>query len=268
MNSVLIGIKRFFKNKNTVTIIAIVLSLGILYWAYNYRIEKATEPVSVPYATRELAPRTLITNDMVSTKKVPGGIVGGNVLTSINDIVGKYVSNASVIPNGSVFYTDTVVSWEEMPSSLFEDIPDGNTVVALPVSLESTYGNSIFPGNYIDLYFSTFKNDGLLMLGKFIESIKVLAVTDASGNNIFETNGELMSPSYLIFSVPEDMHLLLRKASYLSGTIFPVPRNAEYSKNPKATRVSSSYIESYILDQTIDVVVENQKYRTISSNPW
>lgn len=260
MRSVLIGIKRFFQNKNTVTIIAIILSLGILYMAYNYRIQKATEPVDVPYAVRELEPRTLITNDMVSVKKVPGGIIGGNVLMSKNDIVGKYVSNEAVIPNGSVFYKEAIVSWDEIPSSLFEDIPDGNTVVALPVSLESTYGNSIFPGNYIDLYFSVFKDDGDLMLGKFIESIKVLAVTDSSGNNIFETNGDLATPAYLLFSVDEPRHLLLRKASYLSGTIFPVPRNAEYSKNPSPTIVASSYLEKYILDQTINVDIEDEKF--------
>ena len=46
-----------------------------------------------------------------------------------------------------------VKKWEELPSSVFEDIPDNQTVYALPVDSEKTYGNSIFPGNYIDLYF-------------------------------------------------------------------------------------------------------------------
>ena len=47
--------------------------------------------------------------------------------------------------------------------------------------------------------------------------------------------------------------MLLRKASYLDGQIFPVPRNAEYSNNPKETRVVSSRIQNYILDKSIDV---------------
>ena len=75
MGNILVGIKKFFKNKNTVTIIAILVSLGILYWAYSYRIKKATEPQNVPYATKEIGPRTLITNEMVGIKKVPGGAV-------------------------------------------------------------------------------------------------------------------------------------------------------------------------------------------------
>ena len=50
MESIIVGIKRFFMNKNTVTIIGIIACLGILYWAYNYRIKKTTDPISIPYA--------------------------------------------------------------------------------------------------------------------------------------------------------------------------------------------------------------------------
>ena len=65
MGSVMIGLKRFLQNKNTVTIIAIIAALAILYWAYYYRIQKATTPVNVPYATSVIGPRTQITNEMV-----------------------------------------------------------------------------------------------------------------------------------------------------------------------------------------------------------
>lgn len=253
MGNILYGIKRFFKNKNTVTIIALLASLFILYWAYNYRIEVATRPVSVPYATRQIGPKTEITTDMVSTKKVPGGVVSNEVLTTTRQIVGRYVSNKAVIPMNSVFYSSTVKSWEELPRSNYGNIPTGNTIVALPVSLDTTYGNSIFPGNYIDLYFyTTDSSSGKLMLGKFIESINVLAVTNAGGNNIFESIGNLDTPAYLIFSVPEDIHLLLRKATNF-GSIFPVPRNAKYSTDPKPTSIASTYIQQYILSKTIMV---------------
>ena len=57
----------------------------------------------------------------------------------------------------------------------------------------------------------------------------------------------------MIFSIPEDMHLLLRKALYTSGTIFPVPRNADYSNNPSETRISSTYLKDMILAKTINV---------------
>ena len=81
MNNILIVIKRFFTNKNTVTIIAVVASICILYFFYNSRIEKKTEPISVPYAISEIGPRTKITSDMIGIRKVPGGVVGkGDVI--------------------------------------------------------------------------------------------------------------------------------------------------------------------------------------------
>ncbi len=259
MNSLMVGVKRFFKNKNTVTIFAVIVCLIIIYWAYWWRIEKATEPRMVPYALKTLSPRTLITSDMIGTRKVPGKVITANVVTESSLIVGKYVKNTVEIPAESLFYNNTLVTWDELPSSIYENIADGNTIVALPVTLETTYGNSIFPDNYIDLYYQGYDTDGKLLIGKFIESIRVLTVTDSTFNNVFEKSGVTEKPRYLIFSIPEEMHLLLRKALYTSGTIFPVPRNAEYSASPKETRISSTYLKNLILSKTVNVDEEDLK---------
>ena len=254
MDSIKVGIKHFFKNKNTITILALLLCLFIIYYAYYYRIKVKTDPISVPYALREISPRTQVTASMVGTVKVPKSMVDKNVIKNTNEVVGKYVNSNSVIPSGSLFYNKVLVDWEDLPSSLFSDIPQGYTVVYLPVTLDSTYGNSIYPGNYIDLYYVVSdKTSGKLILGKLIESIEVLAVVDSEGNNVFEKSTDLNSPSYLMFAVNEEYHLLLRKASYLSGTIFPVPRNAEYSLKPGETKISSAYLQNYILSQTVNV---------------
>lgn len=253
MGNIKIAIKRFLKNKNTVTIFALMLMLGILYYAYNLRIKKATQPISVPYAIRKLEPRTELANKDIGIKQVPGGMITRDVIVSSSLIVGKYVSQDVEIPQGSLFYNNTVVTWDELPSSLFEDIPDDYTVITLPVSLETTYGNSIFTGNYIDLYYAGYNENDKLIVAKFIESIRVLAVIDSKGNNIFEKSTNVEGPSYLMFTVPEELHLLLRKAIYKKVNLFPVPRNAEYSSNPKPTRISSSYIKTIIEKQTVDV---------------
>lgn len=266
MNSLMVGVKRFFKNKNTVTIFAVIICLVIIYWAYWWRIEKATEPRMVPYAIKTLAPRTLITSDAVGTRKVPGKVITANVITESSLIIGKYVSNKVEIPADSLFYNNTILTWDELPSSIYEDIQDNYTIVALPVTSETTYGNSIFPGNYIDLYYQGRDNDGKLLIGKFIESIKVLTVTDSDYNNIFEKSSNVEKPRYLIFSVPEDMHLLLRKALYTSGTVFPVPHNADYSNNPKETRISSTYLKNLILSKTVDVADKDLKDIEVNTN--
>ncbi len=264
MNKIKVVLKKFFKNKNTVTILCVVLGLVILYFGYSYRIKQATNPISIPYAKVEIQPRTLITEDMVGLMDVPKTMINSATIRSVKDIVGKYANYNTMIPQGSVFYNSTVVSWSEMPDSAFADIPDGYTVVSLSVNTETTYGNSIFPGNYIDLYYAATDSTGKLLLGKLIESIEVLAVKDANGKHVFENSSNLTAPSALIFAVPEKLHLLLRKASYLSGQIIPVPRNASYTAEAGSTVVSSEYIENFILSQT--VVIPDEQLPVIESS--
>ena len=38
MNNLLIGLKRFISNKNTVTVIAVIIILGLLYWGYSSQL--------------------------------------------------------------------------------------------------------------------------------------------------------------------------------------------------------------------------------------
>ena len=255
MGNIMVSIKRFLGNKNTVTIIGIIACLGILYWAYNYRIKKTTDPISIPYAIQTIGPKTLITADMVKTKKVPGGIVNENVIRTSNEIIGKYVINTAVIPEGSMFYKSQVVDWDEMPTSIAEDIPDGNTIVALPVNMDTTYGNSIYPGNYIDIYMKAVNENGTLMVGKLIENVKVLAVKDSQGRHVFENSEESRTPAALIFGVSDELNILLRKASYMSSfsvVLFPVPHGVNGATEvPEATVVSSQTLKDFINANTV-----------------
>lgn len=249
-----VAFKRFIKNKNTITILGVILIVAIIWIGYSWRIDSQTNPVRVPYATQDIQPRTRITAEMIGYMEVPSSMVQENTVTTINQIEGKYANYNTVIPEGSMFYKSTLVDFEDMPDSAFSDIPDGYTVVSLPVNNDSTYGNSIYPGNYIDLYFKSTSDDGRLLLGKLIESIEVLDVRDASGQHVFENTAENRVPAYLLFAVPEEMHLLLRKALYITGTeVIPVPRNAEYTQNPSETVVSSNYIENFILSKTVTI---------------
>ena len=52
MSNFLTPFKKFLKNKNTVTIICIVIGVLTLVIGYNYRVSKATNLVTVPYAIK------------------------------------------------------------------------------------------------------------------------------------------------------------------------------------------------------------------------
>ena len=100
-------------------------------------------------------------------------------------MIDKYVNFGTPVPEGSFFYNEQVVEKKELNDSAFDDIPDGYTVFLLPVTAESTYANSIFPGDYIDLYMKGTSEDGLLIFGRLIKQIEVLAVRDNAGKNVF-----------------------------------------------------------------------------------
>ena len=88
--NILVSIKRFFTNKNVVTVIGLILIIGLLYWGYNKAIETQVRPVSgIPIAKEKILPGTLITDDMIETIEVaPIVLRKGDVYTKKSDIVG------------------------------------------------------------------------------------------------------------------------------------------------------------------------------------
>jgi len=246
-------LKRFFGNKNTVTLLAIIVCTVVLYGFYNWRVSKAVTTTYVCYATQTIPARTQITNEMVSTVKVLSSQVSDNMVPNCEQVVGMYASYATEIPQNSYFYRMSLMTKEDMPDSAFDEIPDGYDIFNMSVTFESTYGNAVFPGDYIDLYLRTTDESGLLVYGKFIQSIKVLGVKDSEGKNVFETTVETRTPSQLLFAVPEDLYLLLKKAEYLGLELVIVPKNNNYTSQAGETLVASAYLKELVEDQTAEI---------------
>ena len=261
MANVMETVKKLLANKNTVTILGVFAGILVLYIGYNMRIQKDIQPISIPYAKEALPSRTKITDSMIGYMEVPSTLIkkSPNIVQSNSQIVGKYVAFGVTIPENSFFYNESVMSKDQIPSSAYDDssVPDNYTVYSLSVDLHSTYGNSIRPGNYIDLYIKAEDENDLIIFGKLIESIKVLAVKDDEGNHVFESSEEDREPAELLFAVPNDMYELLMDAGFIRADveIIPVPRNASYSdkKDDKSTKVSSKYLESFIKSQTTNI---------------
>jgi len=218
--------------------------------AYNYRVKKAVATENVCYAKVNIPAKTLITEDMVASKRVLSSSIASNQVRSCEQVKGKYTSYASEMAENSFFFELNLKEATDMPDSAFDNLQEGETIYNLNVTFETTYGNSIFPGDYIDLYLKTEDETGMLIYGKFIEKIKVHGVKDSEGKNVFDTTIENRTPSQLLFAVPEDLYLLLKKAEYLGLDIVIVPRNDHYSAEAGQVKVSSEYLKNHILDQT------------------
>ena len=258
-NNLLDSIKRFFKNKNIVTILGVIIILVLLYLGYSTQINRAVNPVSVPVATQTIQPRTEITNDMVQVIDMPNISITSNVIRSKGLVVGKYSNINSVIPEGSMFYTDMVINKEELPDAAFTKVKAGEVVYNFPVNMESTYGNSIFPGNKIDIYMKVGNGtDEKIMIGKLIENIEVLAVKDSSGRAVFENTSENRTPAMLIFGLSEQLNLLLKKAFYMNTlgvVLYPVPHGGTVAAEG-STQVSTQQLVDYINAYSVDIPVQ------------
>ena len=160
MNNLVVGIKKFFTNKNTVTVVGVILAIVILYVGYNMRINQAITPVTVPYATETIKARTQITEDMISTMEIPQSMVTDEIITNSSDVIDMYANGDSVIPAGSLFYKRSVVSRDQLPDSIILNYPKGYVLYNLDVDMASTYSNSIYPGNYIDIYLKVQNAEG------------------------------------------------------------------------------------------------------------
>ncbi|MDO5568548.1 MAG: hypothetical protein Q4G04_00345 [bacterium] len=254
MNSLSKSIKKFLSNKNTVTILGVIGAIVVLYIGYNWRINAATEPVNIPYANTTIQPTETITIDKISYMPVPASFIQEGILTNVKDITDKVANYNTMIPKGSPFYKEAIIDSKELPNSAFAGIEDGYTVINFPVTLQSTYGNSMYPGDYINLYLKTNDDDNKLVYGKLLNNIKILAVKDSSGRHVFENTDESRTPAYLIIALPEEIHLLVRKALYLSNTsLEPVPQTASEEAANNYTLEVNQELKEFILSRTANI---------------
>lgn len=259
MNNLSSSLKKFISNKNTVTILGVVLCIIILYLGYNYRINQKVSLTKVPYANQTIQPKTEITSAMISYMNVPASFLVGSYYKSAEDLVGKFSNYNTIIAEGSLFYTDLVVDSSVLPDSAFMNIEENYTPINYRVDMDSTYANSMMPGDYINIYFKAKDDNDTIMFGKFISNVEILDVKDSSGRHVFENTEEARTPAYMLFALPEDMHLLFRKAIYLESTysveLILVP-NTQELKSEDTVFVSSEDIQNFINDKTKMVSVD------------
>ena len=262
MGNLVTNFKKFLQNKNTVTVIGVILAIIVLYFAYTIRINSAIHPISVPYAAEQIKAGTQITESMISTREVPPAMLDGEVILNVGEIIDKYAAADTVIPKGSLFYKRAVVEKEQLPGNIILDYPKNYVLYNLSVNTTSTYGNSIFPGNYVDIWLKAMvkENDGQtsnssdkVMYGKLISNVKVLAVKDSSGQAVFQNMDENRAPAMVVFALPQEYYVLLRKASYMrtySTEITLVPTNEGNKDEPGDLELSSEDLKEWINNHT------------------
>ena len=56
MGNIMVPLKKFLSNKNTITILGVLIGVVVLYVGYNWRVTKSIQPVSVPISATTISP--------------------------------------------------------------------------------------------------------------------------------------------------------------------------------------------------------------------
>lgn len=257
MGNLINTLKKFVTNKNTVTILGILAGIIVLWLFYNYRVNKAVDPVRVPYAVKELTATSAITQEDIEYTEVSRKFLNGiNIITDASQLIGYRVNVGTSIPEGGLFYKNQVVTADDLPNSMYSDLPEGYTTYLLKVDSKSTVGNSIYEDDYIDIYMRYKDESGMTVIGPLIEHIQVLGVLDSQNQRVFDASSSRV-PASLAFGVTQEQFGWLKGAESITGTeVFPVPRGNYYQIDEGETRRGNEsiiqFIESHVRQELTD----------------
>lgn len=249
MNKIINTIKNIFLNRNSVTILGVIAGVIALWFVYSMTLNKAISPQRVPVAARDLTAGTIITKDDIEYVEVNSEFLKkANVITSTTRLIGYYVTNNTSITKGAMFYSAQVVDKSDLIERELEIIPEDYKMYWLKVDNTTTYANSIYPGDKIDLWLKAKTRDtgDLIIYEEFITSIEVVSVRDSSGKNVFDvTSGR--TPAWLSFAVPTEMYAMLEDIETISGMqLFPVPKNKMYTEEGAETDYANDYLKDFV----------------------
>ena len=244
-------IKKLLLNRNTVTILGVLAGVIALWFAYSITLDKAVKPTRVPVAVKDIPAGSIITKDDIEYVDINRDVLKkASIITSSSQLINYYVNNNTSVTKGSMFYTSQVVKNDELIDRDLEIIPENYKIYWLSVDNTTTYANSIYPGDKIDLWLLT-KVENNYVYEPFITNIEVLSVKDSKGQNVFDVNSG-RTPAVLAFAVPNDIFVYLSKVGFLSGmSLYPVPINKNNADKDATTEISNKELQTLIDSKSI-----------------
>lgn len=244
-------IKKLLLNRNTVTILGVLAGVIALWFAYSITLDKAVKPTKVPVAVKDIPAGSIITKDDIEYVDINRDVLKkASIITSSSQLINYYVNNNTSVTKGSMFYTSQVVKKDELIDRDLEIIPENYKIYWLSVDNTTTYANSIYPGDKIDLWLLT-KVENNYVYEPFITNIEVLSVKDSKGQNVFDVNSG-RTPAVLAFAVPNDIFVYLSKVGFLSGmSLYPVPINKNNANKDATTEISNKELQTLIDSKSI-----------------
>ena len=115
MGNLVTTIKRFISNKNTVTILAILAGVIVLWYFYNYRVNQAITTIQIPFAVERIDAGKKIETDNKEYKYITKTTTkDSDIIINIRELEGKYICTGTSVPQNGFFYQSQICEKEEI----------------------------------------------------------------------------------------------------------------------------------------------------------
>lgn len=185
---------------------AVLVCVGFLF---DVAVKKSVDYIEIPVAAAMISPRTKISESHIRMERVPSALVSDNVHISIDDILDLWVKYSVTLAPGSFFYHEYVEEAEnvgDLPQLMLEH---GQGVASLAVDLLTSAGNTLLPGQYVDIVFTSKDKRKPIISDVIFRSVRVLAVKDRNGLDMSDPKSQKI-PAVALFALnQQDIPLFL-----------------------------------------------------------
>ncbi|MEG2751640.1 MAG: SAF domain-containing protein, partial [Anaerorhabdus sp.] len=139
---------------------SITIFIGIDYFLVDYLSTKKINLVSVYVASRDIKPRTIITDQDIREIKIPQAYVLENVINNKNNLIGRITNIEGRIPKDSLFYETNLDKINAIPDAAVPLLENNQVAYVLNVNQSNNNFDTFTVGQKIDVYVTiNFKNE-------------------------------------------------------------------------------------------------------------
>lgn len=187
-----------------------------------------------------LSNRSQITEDEIEVIKVPSSYLSSEILTTKEEVLGKYVSIDTKIPKGSFFYKSALENYDSIKDKLNSELNENEVNFDLDVNNANINQAYLTKGMYVDLYL-TINKDNKVDSDLLINNVKIIGLYDNKHQEIMDYDKSTILQSVCL-AVPKESITYLYKAQVV-GEISVVVGNNSYNNLDSVLNSNSSIFE-------------------------
>lgn len=185
---------------------AILVCNGLLF---DVAVKNSVDYIEIPVAAVLITPRTKISESHIRMERVPSAMVSDSIHKSIDDIVDLWVKYSVTLAPGSFFYHEYVEVAENVGDHPQLMLEHGQGVASLAVDLLTSAGNTLLPGQYVDIVFTSKDKRKPIVSDVIFRSVRVLAVKDRNGLDMSDPKSQKIPAVALLALNQQDIPLFL-----------------------------------------------------------